>query len=222
MPVITAEQAIEEAKDLDFNKVWAALMETRTHIEQMTERADKNFEIAAQSIAEMSARAEKTDKNFEKSMEKIEKINANLGGLNRSMGALIETLLAARLWEKFEGYPYNLKRAYQRVPIYDEKNHIRTDIDILLSDTEWCMAVEVKWELNRKDDIDDHIVRMGLIRKYPPAETLNKKLVGAMAGGVVNPDVRDYAHKAGFYTLELTGESVTLIKPPEGFTAKEW
>jgi hypothetical protein len=84
------------------------------------------------------------------------------------------------------------------------------------------MAVEVKRELNRKDEVDDHIVRMGLIRKYPPAETLNKKLVGAMAGGVVDADVRDYAHKAGFYILELTGESVTLIKPPENFIAKEW
>jgi hypothetical protein len=50
----------------------------------------------------------------------------------------------------------------------------------------------------------------------------NKKLVGAMAGDVVDADVRDYAHKAGFYILELTGESVTLIKPPESFVAKEW
>jgi hypothetical protein len=64
---------------------------------------------------------------------------------------LIETLIAARLWEKFSGYPYNLERAYQRIPIYDEKNYVRTDIDILLVDTEWAMAVEVKRELRESD-----------------------------------------------------------------------
>ncbi|GHV83844.1 hypothetical protein AGMMS50212_11840 [Spirochaetia bacterium] len=58
---------------------------------------------------------------------------ANVGGINRSLGELIETLIAARLWEKFDAYPYNLKRAYQRVPIYDENNRIRSDIDILLA-----------------------------------------------------------------------------------------
>jgi hypothetical protein len=82
--------------------------------------------------------------------------------------------------------------------LYDENNHIRTDIDILLSDTEWAMAVEVKRELNRRDEVDAHEKRMALIRRYPPLETAGKKLLGAMAGGVVDPDVKDYAYKAGF------------------------
>ncbi|MDR2537187.1 MAG: hypothetical protein LBC46_03310, partial [Treponema sp.] len=64
--------------------------------------------------------------------------------------------------------------------------------------------------------------RMELIRKYPPAETIGKKLLGAMAGGAVDPDVRDYAYKSGFFVLELTGESVNLLKPPEGFEPQQW
>jgi hypothetical protein len=43
-----------------------------------------------------------------------------------------------------------------------------------------------------------------------------------MAGGVVDPDVRDYAHTCGFFVLELAGESVDLIKPPEGFLPQQW
>ncbi|MDR0708080.1 MAG: hypothetical protein LBF60_09470 [Treponema sp.] len=84
------------------------------------------------------------------------------------------------------------------------------------------MAIEVKRELNKKDEVDAHVRRMSLIRKYPPAETVGKKLLGAMAGGVVDPDVRDYAYKAGFFVLELSGESVNLLKPPEGFVPKHW
>ncbi|MDR0710160.1 MAG: hypothetical protein LBF77_08855, partial [Spirochaetaceae bacterium] len=135
-------------------------------------------------------------------------------------GELIETLIAARLWEKFP--EYGLVRSYQRVPIYDETNRIRTDIDILLSNTDKVMAVEVKHELNKTRDVEEHLKRMELIRKYPPAETVNKQLLGAMAGGVVNTDIMAYAYEAGFYVLELTGESVHLIPPPDGFKPRQW
>jgi hypothetical protein len=63
---------------------------------------------------------------------------------------------------------------------------------------------------------------MKLIRKYPPLETVNKQLLGAMAGGVVTPEIMEYAYEVGFYVLELTGESVDLIPPPAGFTPRQW
>jgi hypothetical protein len=84
------------------------------------------------------------------------------------------------------------------------------------------MAVEVKRELDRKDDVDHHLKRMALILTYPPAECNGKKLIGAMAGGAVDPDIQEYAHQAGFFVLELTGESVHLAELPAGFTPRQW
>jgi hypothetical protein len=84
------------------------------------------------------------------------------------------------------------------------------------------MAVEVKRELNQKDEVDRHLERMRLIRQYPPEFVTNKQLLGAMAGGVVDPDIKDYAYRSGFFVLELAGESVQLIAPPEGFVPKKW
>jgi len=174
------------------------------------------WEAYRKELAEESkARQEKIDRQ-------LDKLTKNVGGLNNSMGELIETLIAARLWEKFSDYPYDLKRAYQRVPIFNENNQILAEIDILLSNTEWVMAVEVKRELHRKDDVDDHVRRMARIRKYPPLETIEKKLVGAMAGGVVVPGIRDYIHEQGFFVLELTGDNVGLVKPTTAFTPREW
>jgi hypothetical protein len=63
---------------------------------------------------------------------------------------------------------------------------------------------------------------MQLIRKYPPAEVKGKKLVGAIVGAVVAPEAREYAEQKGFFVLELTGEDVRLLEPPEGFKPKEW
>jgi hypothetical protein len=111
---------------------------------------------------------------------------------------------------------------YKRIPLYDENNKVLTDIDILLTNGEYIMAVEVKRELNRKDEVDHHLKRMELILKYPPDQCKGKKLLGAMAGGIVDADARDYAYHVGFFVLELTGDSVRLVQPPEGFIARQW
>ncbi|GHV83387.1 hypothetical protein AGMMS50212_07270 [Spirochaetia bacterium] len=193
---------------LTFEKVWAALMETRERMELVHEETEKELKETGKYLKEM--------------FERVDRITANVGGLNRSLGELIETLIAARLWEKFDAYPYNLKRAYQRLPLFDENNRILSDIDILLANGEYVMAVEVKRELDDTRDVDRHLKRMEQILKYPPDQCKGKILIGAMAGGIVDPAAKEYAHRAGFFVLELTGESVSLAEPPAGFTPRQW
>ncbi|MDR1786983.1 MAG: hypothetical protein LBR16_00815, partial [Treponema sp.] len=169
-------------------------------------------------LAESEAKSEREYAELRRLQDRNEKL---VGHLSNSVGELIETLVAGRLWEKFKDTPYSrLKRAYRRVQIFDDAREIG-EIDILLSDSDLCMAVEVKREPN-VGDINHHVKRMALIRKHPPAETVGKKLVGAVAGGFVPAEVRDYAHAQGFFVLELNGESVSLAEPPAGFKAREW
>jgi hypothetical protein len=189
---------------LTFEQVWAALMENREQIRKTEEQMQR------------------TDARIEKMAEKVDDVSKNVGGLNRSMGELIETLMAARLWEKFDAYDYTFRRAQQRINLYDETDRKLTDIDVLLTDGEYVMAVEVKRELDKKDDVDHHLKRMELILKYPPAECKGKKLLGAMAGGTVDPDVQTYAQSVGFFVLELTGESVRIVETPKEFKPRQW
>ncbi|MDR2499458.1 MAG: hypothetical protein LBD37_00075 [Treponema sp.] len=83
------------------------------------------------------------------------------------------------------------------------------------------MAVEVKREAI-PEDIGRHEKRMELIRKYPPGETRGKKPTGALVGGVLSPRTAEQAYQAGFFALELSGEAVALVRPPEGFSPREW
>jgi prefoldin subunit 5 len=228
MPEMTAEQAVEWAKSLSFEKVWAIIVKSEEKLDRLFRETDRKIAEAAEQAAKQAAEQSKeTDRKLAEAAEQlrhleqtVERVSGNVGGLNRSMGELIETLIAARLWEKFP--QYDLKRAYQRLPIYDEKSVVRTDIDILLVDTTTCMAIEVKRELDHMDDVSSHLKRMQLIRQYPPEQVNGKQLLGAMAGGLVDPDVKDYAYRSGFYVLELSGESVHLVTPPEGFVPKKW
>jgi hypothetical protein len=138
------------------------------------------------------------------------------------MGELIETLFASHLGEKFDSYQYQLRRTYKRIPLYDDTNRLRGEIDLLLSNTTVCMAVEVKRWQDQMRQVDEHVKRMELIRQYPPAEAQGKTLLGAIAGGAVHPEVREYAEESGFFVLELAGEAVHLLEPPQGFKPKEW
>ncbi|GMO42787.1 MAG: hypothetical protein Ta2F_18600 [Termitinemataceae bacterium] len=210
---------------LTFEQVWAALMENRESQKRTDEQMKKTeecIEKMSKKVDETSAQIKETSEQMKKTDEQIKRMSKNLGGIGESLGELIETLIAARLWEKFDAYPYNLKRAYQRVPLYDENSNILTDIDILLSNGEYVMGVEVKREFDKKKEVDHHLKRMELIQKYPPAECKGKKLLGAIAGGTVDPDVAAYAHSVGFFVLELSGESVRLAKTPAGFIAGQW
>jgi hypothetical protein len=178
-------------KGLTFEKVWTMFQET-----------DKKFQ--------------ETDLQMKALGVKIDKLFVTVGGLHRSLGELIETLMASRLWEKFPQYNFN--RISQRIKILDKNKTPVTEIDILLLDAEWAMSVEVKREPD-KDDVDHHLKRMGLMREYSLGEISGKKLLGAIVGGVVSPDVCAYAQENGLYVLELNGEQVSLLESPDDFVA---
>ncbi|GMO39574.1 MAG: hypothetical protein Ta2B_19340 [Termitinemataceae bacterium] len=214
---------------LTFEQVWAALMETRQVVME-TQQSVRETQLSIIKMGEdrkisqdrIDEQMKKTDEQMKRTDEQIKRMSRNLGGLGDSLGQLIETLIAAKLWKKFDAYPYNLKRAYQRVPLFDENNTILTDIDILLSNGEYVMAVEVKQRFHRIDDVERHLKRVDMIKKYPPAECKGKKLLGAIAGGTVDSDAKNCAHNAGFFVLELKGESVHLVEAPKDFSPRQW
>jgi hypothetical protein len=218
MAEMTAQEAAEWGKTLDFPTVWAAILKGDEKIDKLGERIDR----VTSNIDQLGERVDRVTANLDKVGERVDRVTSNVGGLNISMGDLIETLFAPHLGDKFDAYDYNLKRMYRRVPIYDNDSRMRSDIDILLSNTTVCMAVEVKRWLESEKDVDDHIKRMQLIREYPPAEVKGKKLLGAIVGAAVTPEAREYAEQNGFFVLELTGEDVRLLEPSKDFQPKEW
>jgi hypothetical protein len=230
LEVFMADMAMEQAADWkkipEFKAFWDFLQELGQKQAEADARFEKEREADRQKQAEAAARFEKEMAERDKSMAELKKIVAsigkNVGGLNCSIGDLVETLFAPHLGEKFEAYNYNLKRQFHRVYIYDENIRLCGEIDILLSDTTVCMAVEVKRWLERNDQVDEHVKRMELIRKYPPAETKGKKLLGAIVGAVVTPEIRLYAYRCGFFVLELRGDDIHLLESPEDFKPKEW
>ena len=184
MESIIAEQAIEEAKGLTFEKVWAALMETR----QRSER-------------EMS------------------ELRKQLAGLGVSVGQQTEAMFS-NLCTKFNAYGYNFTGQAPHYKFYEDKRVV-AEADYLLENGEYIMAVEVKTKLT-EEDVDDHLERISIIRQHKTTHGDRRKIVGAVAGGIVAESTLAYAQKKGLFVIVQSGESVTIANLPEWFKAREW
>jgi len=205
--------------------VWAFFQELGKKQEELRksqEETSLQMKETDRLIRELRESQRESAKKQEETDRLIERVTKQMGGLHNSLGELIETLFASHLGEKFDAYNYNLRQMRRRVPIYDDDNQELSDIDILLLNTTVCMAVEVKRWLETEDQVNRHIKRMQLIKQYPPIEVRGKKLLGAIVGAAVKKEAREYAEQNGFFVLELKGENVRLLKPPEGFVPKEW
>ncbi|MDR0526276.1 MAG: hypothetical protein LBG79_00445, partial [Spirochaetaceae bacterium] len=170
-----AHKELEQAIKSTHKELEQAIKETqKAHRE--TEQAIKETQKAHRETEQAIKETQKAHEETEKTMNELsisqketqivmKRLAKNVGGLNQSIGELVEILVAANLWEKFP--EYDKQRSYRRLPVYDEKNIIKAEVDILLVNTEWAMAVEVKRQA-KAEDVNEHLERMERILKYPP------------------------------------------------------
>ena len=257
MELKTAEQALEEAKDLDFNKVWAALMEDRVLLRESKKEMDEFFreskrqldeamreskkqldeamreskreldETMRESNKRMDAMMDRTDKQIEKTSITVEKtskevaeLTKNIGGVSNRLGQLTEAMFSGELWKKFNAQNYGFTRQTGTAK-YTENGKVIAEVDFLFEDGRYVMPVEVKTKLDR-DDVNEHIKRIGTIRRYMDAREDKRTLVGAMAGGTVDDRVLKYAQSSGLYVFVQSGDSVIIADAPPDFKAREW
>ena len=211
--------SIDYPRGITFEQVWAALMEDR----------ERQKESSAKFDREMEKRREEFDHEMDKLKERlketerlIKKNGEQIGGLHNSFGELAEHLVAPGIAMRFneQGYQFNIEIPKRFV--IKEQGKTKTEIDILLVNSECIIAVEVKARVQsdkENNDIDHHIQRMAILRKYWPTE--QRKLLGAIAGAMFESGAKEAALQAGFFVLEQSGDTMKMDLP-EGFIPKEW
>jgi hypothetical protein len=197
-------------KGLDFEKVWAALMETRALVEENALRQ-----------AETDLQIKETDLQIKETGRQMKETDEKIGRLGDRFGEMIEYMVMPNLVSKFRELDFVFTKAYPHATIKDEKNRILTEIDITLENGDKAMIVEVKSKPSIKD-IKDHIERMGKVRLHADLHGDTRKYLGAVAGMIINDNVRDFALKNGFYVVEPSGDTFNIIKPEGKYHPREW
>ena len=228
MEKTTTEQAAEAAKGLTFEKVWAALIDTRKLIADIQRETQKLFQESQKQIRESQQETQKqlqeSKKQMQESQQKTDKILAdlskNISGLGNSLGWYPETMFSSVLWNKFSDLGYSFTKQGPHVK-FIENGQVVAEADFLLENSEYAMPVEIKTELSN-EDVDEHLERIAKIRKYMDVRRDKRKLIGAVAGGVIFENVLKYAYKKGLYVIIQAGENVAIAASPQGFKARVW
>jgi hypothetical protein len=147
--------------------------------------------------------------------------NKAIGRLGNKIGELIEHFMAADIVHKFNTLGYVFTKAGRRIIYRDHAGRFLTEVDILLENGEYALAVEVKTDIST-EDIKDHVQRMAILRSYAEERRDTRRYIGAVAGGIVREPVRDYALKNGFYVIEQSGETIRIRKPEAPNQIKIW
>ncbi|MDR1373761.1 MAG: hypothetical protein LBJ24_02180 [Treponema sp.] len=198
-----ADQHIyEPAEPLTFEKVWAMFQET----DRKWQETDKRFQD--------------TNKKFQETDRKLKEASRIVGDLGNKLGIVVEHLVLANIKEKFNALGYEFTKAGPSVLIEDRKKAIITQIDAMLENGEYALAIEVKTQLN-VGHVDEHVERMEKLRRYADDRGDKRKFLGAVAGAIVAENVKEYALKKGFYVIRQSGDTVT-IENANTFKPREW
>jgi hypothetical protein len=210
---------------LSFEKVWDMFQETGRKIEEsrkLIEESRKEFEAKCEADWKYREAERQQRKEREEKLDKQMKItDRRIGEMSNRFGELAEHLVLPSIQEKFNALGYDFDKTSQNVGISDKLDSLSgAEIDILLENGDIAIAVEVKAKPLYKD-IDRHLERMEVLRRWANKHDDRRKFRGAMAGAIMSDEVRKYILKAGFYVIEQTGDTVEIIVP-RGFTPREW
>ena len=203
-----AATTIDYPRGLTFEKVWAMFQETARQMEE-TDR----------KIQENARQMEETDRRFKKTERFIKSLSRQMGGLHNSFGELAEHLVAPGIAERFNELGYHFDTIATRgAKIYGEKGKVIAEIDILLENGDFIIAVEVKADPKVRD-VERHLKRLELLRERKKPD--KRKIRGAIAGAIYDSETREATIDAGLYLLEQSGDTMKM-ELPDGFVPREW
>ncbi|MCL2763474.1 MAG: hypothetical protein FWD36_09795 [Treponema sp.] len=179
------------------------------------------FEKVWAMFQEIAERQQETDRQMKENRNQMKETDRKIGELSNRFGELAEHLVAPGIADRFNELGHHF---YGVAPggyeIRDDQKKVIAQIDILLENGDCIMAVEVKAK-PRKQDIDHHIKRLEILRKYRNKKYDNRTIYGAIAGAIFGGEEKEAAIAAGFYVLEQTGDTMKM-DIPDNFVPREW
>jgi len=205
-----------------FESVWAMMQENAVQMERLRERQNENA-VQMEKFRESQKETERTIKESQRETERsIKALTEQMGGLHNKFGEMAEHLVAPGIVERFNSFGYHFDGIADRgFKILDEKRNLKAEIDILLENGDYILAVEVKADVREKD-IEHHVKRLEIFRAHRNKKHKDpRKIRGAIAGVIFHPNIKELALESGFYVLEQSGDTMKMDIPKD-FKPKEW
>jgi len=99
------------------------------------------------------------------------------------------------------------------------KNGETMEVDILAIGPDAAIVIEVKSTLS-VDDVKDHLDALQQFKTFFP-EYAERKVIGAVAGIVIEENAGRFAYQRGLFVIGQSGETVRILND-EKFRPQEW
>ena len=178
---------------------------------------DRRMKERDELIKETSEIVRETSEQVKETSRKVEQLNETVNALTGKWGKFVEGLVEQGAVRMFKERGIDVERASTRNRI--RKNGTEMEIDIILENEEYVVAIEVKSTL-KVEDVNEHIEDLGRLREFFP-RFKNQKLIGAVAGIVMEEGADRYAYRRGLFVIGQTGETVKILNDDK-FRPKIW
>jgi predicted AAA+ superfamily ATPase len=182
---------------------------------------EQGFQKIWDLFAETDRKFQETDRKFQETEKELNtlfsKTDAKINALTGKWGRFVEGLIAPAVQRLFHAWNIEVDRVYQRVRAY--KNGDGLEVDILAVNGEYAVLIEAKSTLG-VEDVRDHLARLQKFKAFFP-EYADRKVIGAVAGIVIDEDADTFAYRQGLFVIAQSGEVVTILNDAQ-FRPKQW
>lgn len=187
--------------------------------------ADLTYEHVLELFAETSKQISETDKRLEKVnnelSKKIAQNSKQIADLGDTLGRFAEEQVRADLINKFDNWGIPVHSMANHFVQRDSKNDFAYEVDILIYNSKYVVAIEVKNTL-RTEHVDEHLLRLHKMQELPLPDTKGKILLAGVAGMIVGDGVDKYAENKGMFVLKPSGDTIKIVNNKKTFKPKEW
>ena len=217
MDAMTAmKQKYGVPEGLTLEKVWEQFYASDLRYEQRQAEFEREHR---QRQAEFDKKWAKTSAELDKTVEAMKAGNKRLGGLENSLGEIVEHLVAPGIEERFRKLGMDFELTSRNVRLKEGREDI-AEIDIVLENGESMLAVEVKSKPH-VGDAERHVQRLEKLREYHARRGDTRRIYGAIAGAAFGAEEKKAALDAGLYVMVQSGDTMRL-GVPRGFKPKVW
>ena len=178
----------------------------------------------SQEIQEIWELFKDTDKRIKETSEqmkdtdrRIKELTDTVNALTGKWGKFVEGLVAPGAVRMFQERGIEVNEYYTRSK--SQRNGEEMEIDVLVVNDEYSIAISVKSTL-KVEDVNEHIEDLSRFREFF-THFADKKLLGAVAGIVIEESADKYAYRKGLFVIAQSGEIVKILND-EKFKPKVW
>ena len=186
---------------------------------------DRRIQENEKQRQEDDRKRQETDSKMQGTDRYLKKLSRQMGHLHNSFGKMAEHLVAPGIAKRFNELGFNFDIMAREGVTISESGKTKTQIDLLLENGDYIIAVEVKIKVqadSKHNDIDHHIRRLEILRDFRAKHRYeNKKILGAIASVIFDDQAKEAALQAGLYVLVQSGDTIQM-GIPEGFVPREF